>query len=590
MLVRQGGKKLRYDEFEALKNVDVEQITRKVIQMMFESNCQRQYYYYYLVAAYWRKMIRDNSQFSNLLNELIPNMRQLMSRDLSGRTFYEIIERIANIFTEEELKAVILIADFSSHGRVSEISTVKGVSQLALQLLDINENDIVLNQCSGINNFLIETFLSTAAKDFYGVEIDTEAVCIAKARCSVLNDVDAMLTGCSKIKTIQGNVLSQEFSSLNANKVFSDGPFMLRFWERDVWNNRVLRNQYAHEKRTITSDWIFASAAHINQKKPGRTVVLMSNNGLWNEADRDIRKRFVEQGLIETIIALPERILSYTNIASTMLVLSENNKTVKLVDATGIYTQGRRQNSLEESDIQKIVKACRDVCDSEFCKTVTEKELAAQEYILSPSRYITNPVHEKLQDNSYEFGTLVNSINRGAVLSSQILDNLVSVEPTEFQYLMLKDIINGELSKNLPYLTNLEERYKRYFVKPGNLIISKISPFKIAMVDISEDSKVLANGNLYFIDIDRTKANPYFIMLYLQSEEGISQLNSWATGAAMRSISIRDLQKIRIPKVSLEEQNRIEEEYKDLKDQLTVISRQADIIKNKMGHLIEEVL
>ncbi|MDY6290748.1 MAG: N-6 DNA methylase [Succiniclasticum sp.] len=581
---------MRYEELEALKNVDVEQITRRVIQMLLESNCQRQFYYYYLAAAYWRKMIRDSSQFSNLLNDLIPNMRQLMSRDLSGRTFYEIIEKIANAFTGEELKAVILIADFSSHGRVSEISTVKGISQLALQFLNINENDIVLNQCSGINNFLIEAYLSTKAAGFYGVEIDTEAVCIARARCSVLNDVESMLCDCSKIKTIQGNVLSQEFSSLNANKVFSDGPFMLRFWERDVWNNRALRNQYVHAKRTITSDWIFASAAHINQKRPGRTVVLMSNNGLWNEADREIRKRFVEQGLIEAVIALPERILSYTNIASTMLVLSENNKTIKLVDATGIYTQGRRQNSLEESDIRKIVQACNDVSDTHYCKTVSEKELAAQEYILSPSRYITNPVHEKLRLNSNEFGTLTNSINRGAVISSQMLDTMISAEPTEFQYLMLKDITNGELCKNLPYLTNLENRYERYFVKPGNLIISKISPFKIAMADIAEDSKVLANGNLYFIDIDRTKANPYFIMLYLQSEEGISQLNSWATGVSMRSISIRDLQKIRIPKVTLEEQNRIEEEYKDLKDQLTVVTRQADIIKNKMGHLIEEVL
>ena len=229
----------------------MEQITRRVIQMLLESHCQRQFYYYYLAAAYWRKMIRDSSQFSNLLNDLIPNMRQLMSRDLSGRTFYEIIEKIANAFTGEELKAVILIADFSSHGRVSEISTVKGISQLALQFLNINENDIVLNQCSGINNFLIEAYLSTKAAGFYGVEIDTEAVCIARARCSVLNDVESMLCDCSKIKTIQGNVLSQEFSSLNANKVFSDGPFMLRFWERDVWNNRALRNQYVHAKRTI---------------------------------------------------------------------------------------------------------------------------------------------------------------------------------------------------------------------------------------------------------------------------------------------------------------------------------------------------
>ncbi len=581
---------MRNEELEALKKVDLDQTTRKIVHYLLESGCQHSNFYYYLVAAYWRKKISDNSQLDNLITELIPNMRQLTSHDLSGRTFKEITDRLALSFTEDELKAVILFTDINYHGRLSGAVTVRGVSRLALRLLDIKENDIVFNQCSGMNSFLIEAFINSKATEFYGVEIDTDAVCIAKARSSVLNDVNSMLCGDSKIKTIQGNVLSQDFSSLNANKVFSDGPFMLRFWERDVWSNRILRNHYADAKRTITPDWIFVSAAHINQRKPGKTVVLMSNNGLWNEADREIRKRFIEQGLIETVIALPERILSYTNVASTLMVLSENNKTVRLVDATDIYTQGRRQNSLEENDIQKIIDACNGASDGVCCKVVTIPELMNQEYVLTPSRYITNPVHEKLQENSDEFGTLVNSINRGAVISSRTLDELVSIEPTDFQYLMLKDITNGELSKNLPYLTNVDKRYERYFVKPGNLIISKISPFKIAIADIPEDSRVLANGNLYFIDIDKTKANPFFVMLYLQSEEGISQLNSWATGAAMRSISIRDLQKIRIPRVPLDKQNRVEEEYKDLKDQLTVISRQADIIKNKMGHLVEEVL
>ena len=582
---------LRYEELEALKNVDMEQTTKKIFQFLVESNCQRHNFYYYLVAAYWRIMIRDTAQLSNLLKDLIPNMRKLTSYDLRGRSFQEIVERLAMSFTKDELKAVILFSDIGFHDyRLTGAITARGISRLALQLLDVKENDVVFNQCSGMNNFLIDAYFNSKASVFYGVEIDTEAMCIAKARCSVLNDVQSLLCGNTKIKTIQGNVLSQEFTSLNANKVFSDGPFMLRHWERDVWSNRVLRNQYADAKRTITSDWIFASAAHLNQKKPGRTVVLMSNSGLWNEADREIRRRFVEQGLIEAVIALPEKLLLHTNIGCTLLVLSENNKTVRLVDATGIYTQSRRQNFLEEKDIQKIIESCNGDSKTEFCKTVSSKELEEQEFILSPSRYIINPVHERLQENYEEFGTLVNSINRGAVLSSQKLDELISAEPTEYQYLMLKDIINGELSKSLPYLVNVDKRYEKYFVKPGNLIISKISPFKIAMADVSDDSKVLANGNLYFIDIDKTKANPYFVMLYLQSEEGISQLNSWATGAAMKSISIRDLQKIRIPKIPLDEQNRIEEDYKDLKEQLTVVSRQADIIKNKMGHLVEEVL
>jgi len=61
---------------------------------------------------------------------------------------------------------------------------------------------------------------------------------------------------------------------------------------------------------------------------------------------------------------------------------------------------------------------------------------------------------------------------------------------------------------------------------------------------IPEDKTILANGNLYFIELDESKVNPTFVEVFLQSEVGMTQLNRYAKGAAMKSISIQDLKTI----------------------------------------------
>lgn len=58
----------------------------------------------------------------------------------------------------------------------------------------------------------------------------------------------------------------------------------------------------------------------------------------------------------------------------------------------------------------------------------------------------------------------------------------------------------------------------------------------------------------------------------------------------MKSISIKDLQKILIPVIPLEQQNKIADEYRELNSELLIVSRQATLICDKIKHLVEEVL
>lgn len=61
---------------------------------------------------------------------------------------------------------------------------------------------------------------------------------------------------------------------------------------------------------------------------------MMPGKGLYNNVDREVRQEFLRRGWIEGVIALPERLLGNRSIGFYLLVLSENNDSVRMVDGT----------------------------------------------------------------------------------------------------------------------------------------------------------------------------------------------------------------------------------------------------------------
>lgn len=494
------------------------------------------------------------------------------------KEFYKLVEELSNKFDIDTLKAAVLFSEPTRFTEVDMYSTPEGISRLVISLLDLKKEDSILDLGSGVGSFLIQAALVSGSQNLYGVEVNTSSVIIANIRRFILG---------LPIKVIQGNVLSQDFTNLSANKVFSNYPLGIRF--RDLQNyinkNPMLKKYFKEAKMTVSGDWVFNMSAYLTMKQPGKTVILMTNAGTWNKPDEGLRQKLVEEGAIEGVILLPARLLSTTMISLTLMVLSQNNKEIRMVDASKIYTEGRRQNSLESADIERIIEAYKN--DTVISKKVTVDEIKKQEYILNPQRYIGVDTGIKY---GIPLGDLCLSINRGAMITSTELDELASSDETNFHYLMLQNINDGVIDENLPSLIKIDEKYRKYCIKDRSLIISKIYPFKVAMAHVKEDELILANGNLYFIELDETKVNPVFVQVFLQSEAGISQLNRFAKGAAMQSISIQDLKMIQIPNLPREKQDQIAEEYENLRDELIVLQRQIDLIRDKKARLLEGVI
>ena len=178
---------------------------------------------------------------------------------------------------------------------------------------------------------------------------------------------------------------------------------------------------------------------------------------------------------------------------------------------------------------------------------------------------------------------------RGAPLRAEALDKMSSPLPTDVQFLMLANIRDGIIDANLPYLTGIENKLKKYCLKNHCIILSKNGkPFKVAIAEVKDGHSILANGNLYIIEPDEEKVDPYYLAAFFESEEGIAALESITVGATIPNIGVEQLKKLVIPVPPLEEQARVAKEYKNLKDELMLLNLRIEKVRNRKLLLFEK--
>ena len=202
----------------------------------------------------------------------------------------------------------------------------------------------------------------------------------------------------------------------------------------------------------------------------------------------------------------------------------------------------------------------------------------------SMNRYIVHDVADGMA-----FGDVIKRITRGAQLNAKALDEITTTVPTDMQYLMLANIKNGLIDKELPYLKSIDKKNDKYCLSNHCLILSKNGyPYKIAVAEVKEGQRILGNGNLYIIELDEEKADPYYLAAFFGSEQGTAALRSITVGATIPNIGVEQLTKLVIPIPPLEKQKEIADKYKTVKEEITMLQLKLEKAKNRMAHIIEE--
>lgn len=165
-------------------------------------------------------------------------------------------------------------------------------------------------------------------------------------------------------------------------------------------------------------------------------AVLILPNGIMSErTEYDCRKYLVDNDLIETVIIMPDKMFEITSISTCILVLNKNKKhkgEICFIDSRkNCIVEEREQNGqfggashtnrtykkaynvLSAENMKKII----DVIESresigEFSAIKKNEEVAENEYMLTPSRYIEFCEQEQAHRSFQEIADNINYISR----------------------------------------------------------------------------------------------------------------------------------------------------------------------------------
>ena len=527
------------------------------------------YKYNYPFGVTLKEVFNDADEFN-------PSIRTYLRSELNEKVFNSMMSEIMEASPSQYEALKFILDDYSYE---YSDSTPESVTNLALRLLDIKPGENVVDLGSGDGRFLFHAADLYPESTFHGYEISTE-----KYLMSTLRNHVRTLSSKTNVMISNGDVFDLE-SEMNKEhgirfeKVFSNCPFGLRLAHSGIGAQFLMKYKSRLPRiEASSSEGAFNLLIErlVSWHPLAKGVAIMPNGITWNASDKMMRRFLLEDGMIEAVISLPEKLLEYTSIPTTIIVFSFGRTSVRMIDATRIFTAGRRQNLLSDTDIDKIISAYHE--DSDISRQVSYEEIWDNDFVLNPVRYLSSEI--KI-DNGVKLGSLLTiSPLRGAQLNADTLDGLVSRKETDYQYLMLSNIHDGLIDDDLPYLNEIDRSLEKYCLQDGDIILSKNGfPFKVAIAHPKEGKQILANGNLFILRVDRTKVNPVYLKAFLEGETGTDLLKRISVGSTIPNISQKSLEGILIPLPSIEEQEKIAENYSNKQNEILILkSRLAKAI------------
>lgn len=483
------------------------------------------------------------------------------------------ITEIFKLFSEMSLEEISQIALWDVDNSMYNMSTPDSLSELAIRILEHNndgKNIIDLGSYTG--GFLTKYASYYDNYNYNGMDIYYKYNNVAKLRLALLGAnskfIDADMFKCTP--------------EHKYNKIFINSPFVSKpsFPMIDLINNTNEIN--AKFTSSVSSDWFFVEKAHEFLKDGGRAVAIILNSSLSKMTDSYIREQIIKSGMIEAIITLPSKVFPYSGISSSMIVLSNNNDSVKYIDASNLFIAERRMNLL---DVNKIFDLYSSNTDSDFVKIISNSKFEKYDYSLSSNYYFDSFKMDLI--NPTKLSDVITEIFRGYQISAREMDEYI-VDDNDYSYkvLNLSNINNGIIDYDLSAIKIQNDKLDRYLVKDGDIIISaKSSKIKVGLVTIDENEKIIASGNLLVVRPDKTKINPAYLKMFLESEKGTKILNMIQTGTVILSINPSQLREIEISLLPIEEQDRLANIYLAKIDAIELAKRKVQQLEKELKNI-----
>jgi type I restriction enzyme M protein len=292
-----------------------------------------------------------------------------------------------------------LIKNFASSSgkKAGEFYTPPEVSSLMARLMEPKEGDEICDPTCGSGSLLmkcgrlVRERYGSRKYALFGQEAIGSTWALAKMNMFLHGEDNHRVEWGDTIrnpKLLDGDAGLKHFDIVVANP-----PFSLEKWGFDgADKDKFSRFRRGLPPRT-KGDYAFILHM-VETMKPGsgRMAVVVPHGVLFRgAAEGKIRRKLIEENLLDTVIGLPEKLFYGTGIPAAVLVFRKQKADDKVlfIDASRDYEDAKNQNVLREKDLQRIfdTATARQSVDK-YAYLATPAEIAENDYNLNIPRYV----------------------------------------------------------------------------------------------------------------------------------------------------------------------------------------------------------
>jgi len=338
--------------------------------------------------------------------------------------------------------------------RGGEFYTPRSIVKLIVEILEPFEGKIYDPTCGSGGMFVqslrfLDEHQNVKKKNIalYGQDIKDNVWRIAKMNL-ILRSIDST-------NVVLGDSLKNDkFPKLKANFIMANPPFNFKEWghaqlkDDKRWKYGTPSDSKAGGNYAFMQHMI----SHLDENSGELGLVLANGSMSVGGNEGDIRKNIIEDDRIDCMIAMPTNLFYTVTIPACLWFITKNKNDGKtpnrsgktlFIDARKIFTKvDKVLNELTDEQIDKIAGTYRSFIGEKgapkykdvagYCKVATKEEIAKNNYVLTPGRYVGaeeieddgEPFEEKMKRLTTEYAKLSEESKK---LDKEIRKNLKEI-------------------------------------------------------------------------------------------------------------------------------------------------------------------
>lgn len=293
--------------------------------------------------------------------------------------------------------ALLTYASSISGKRGGEFFTTPQISKLMARLMRPADGERISDPFCGAASTLIAcreyVLKSPGANGYslYGQDANGSILSMARMSMVLHGETHFRLEWGDTLRNPR--LLEHNRDLMNFQVVVSHPPFSVRDWGHENAQIDGYQRFWRGVPPRTSADYAYISHM-VETLAPdvGRMAVLVPQGVLFRgAAEQQIRKHFIEENLIDAVIGLPAKMLSYAPIAMAILILRRNKEgdDVLFIDASRDFQPGKIWNALRDGDLDRIEQAYDNRQNVErYAARVSRAAIEANDYTLNVARYV----------------------------------------------------------------------------------------------------------------------------------------------------------------------------------------------------------